>query len=85
MQLPIKVLGTVASIGAGFIGTKLVGAIWHKATGEVPPTPANPAAQQRATMGKALTFAVISGASAAVIQVLTKRWAHGLTEKRRLA
>ena len=45
------------------------------------PTPANPEIQQRATLGKVLAFAAISGASAAVIQAVTKRWTGKLTDK----
>lgn len=81
MKLLVKVLGSAASIGAGLIGTKLISLIWKGATGEVPPTPTNPEAQQRATIGKVLVFAVISGASAATIQALTRRWTQKLIEK----
>ena len=66
---------------AGLLGAKLVSSIWKGATGEKPPTPANPEIQQRATLGKVLAFAAISGASAAVIQAVTKRWTGKLTDK----
>lgn len=81
MKILIKALGTAASIGAGLIGAKFVSALWKGFTGEQPPTPANPEAQQRATIGKVLTFAVVSGASAAVIQAVTKRWTQKMVEK----
>ncbi len=81
MKLVSKALGMAASIVAGLIGAKLVGSIWKGATGENPPTPANPEIQQRATIGKVLTFAAVSGASAAVIQAVTKRWTGKLADK----
>lgn len=77
----IKALGTAASIGVGLIGTKVISAIWKGFTGEKPPTPANPEVQQRATIGKVLTFAIVSGASAAVLQAVTKRWTQNMVEK----
>lgn len=79
-----KVLVTLASMVAGLIGTKIIGAIWKKVTGEMPPALANPDAQQRETLGKVLTFAVISGASAACIQVVAKRWTQALIEKKQI-
>ncbi|GAA4374872.1 DUF4235 domain-containing protein [Paeniglutamicibacter cryotolerans] len=82
MKTLIKVLGTVTSVVAGLIGTKIISAIWRGATGEKPPSPANPEIQQRATIGKVLSFAIVSGASAAVIQAVTKRWTQKLAEKK---
>ena len=82
MKLLVKLLVTAASLVAGLIGTKLIGAVWKKTTGEMPPTPANPDAQQRATLGKVLAFALISGASAASIQAVTKRWTQNLIDKK---
>lgn len=76
-----RLLGTAASVVAGLVGTKLISAMWKRTTGEQPPTPANPEAQQRATLGKVLTFAIVSGASAAVIQTVTKRWTQKMTDK----
>lgn len=77
----IKILGTVASVVSGLVGAKLISAIWKGATGETPPTLANPDAQQRATLGEVLSFAIVSGASAAVIQAVTKRWTQKLAAK----
>ena len=82
MKSLVKMLATVTSIVAGLIGTKIISAVWKGATGEVPPTPANPEVQQRATIGKVLVFAVISGASAATIQAFTKRWTQNIIEKK---
>ncbi|GAA1499258.1 DUF4235 domain-containing protein [Paeniglutamicibacter kerguelensis] len=81
MKIQAKVFGTVVSLLAGLLGTKVVSAVWTKITGEEPPTPANPTAQQRATLGKVLVFAVISGASAACIQAITNRWTRKLADK----
>ncbi len=81
MKLPVKILGVAASIVAGLLGAKLVGSIWKGATGENPPTLANPDVQQRATIGKVLAFAAVSGASASIIQAVTKRWAGKLADK----
>lgn len=77
----MKGIGAIASIGAGLLGTKIIGAIWKRATGEQPPTLANPEIQQRATIGRVLIFAIISGASAAVIQAVTRRWTQKLVER----
>ena len=74
MTIIARAIGTVASLLAGLLGAKIVSSLWRKTTGEDPPTPANPEAQQRANLGKVLAFAVISGASASVIQAVTKRW-----------
>lgn len=81
VKLLTKAVTTGASLVAGLIGAKIIGSIWKGATGEEPPTPANPEVQQRATIGKVLAFAIISGASAAVIQVITKRWTQKLADK----
>ena len=81
MKLIVKVLGTAVSLIAGLLGAKLIGRIWKGATGENPPTPANPEVQQRATLGKVLSFAAISGASAAIIQAMTKRWTGKLSRE----
>lgn len=78
MKLLAKIFGTLISLGAGWLGAKLVSGAWHKATGEEPPSLSNPEKQQQATAGKVLAFAVISGASAAVIQAMTKRWTRQL-------
>lgn len=82
MNLIIKLLGTATSIVAGLVGAKVIGRIWKGATGENPPTLTNPEVQQRATIGKVLVFAAVSGASAAIIQAVTKRWTAKLAEKR---
>lgn len=83
MKILIRIASMGISLVAGMVGTKAVSAIWHKATGEQPPTPAHPEAQQHATMTKVLLFAAISGASAACIQAITKRWTGQLEAKAR--
>ncbi|PRB72646.1 DUF4235 domain-containing protein [Arthrobacter sp. MYb213] len=81
MNIVAKLLGTLASLLTGWVGSKIVGALWQKTTGEHPPSVTNPEKQQQATLGKVLVFAVISGASAACIQALTKRWTRGLERR----
>ncbi len=81
MNILVKLFGTAVSLAAGWVGTKLVSTIWKKATGDLPPTLANPEQQKQEKLGKVLSFAVISGASAAVIQAVTKRWTRGLEAK----
>lgn len=81
MKILVKILGTVLSLLTGWLGTKVVSGLWKTVTGEQPPAPNNPEFQQEATLGKVLTFAIISGASAAVIQAITKRWTRDLEAK----
>jgi len=81
MKILTKIFGTLISLGTGWLGAKLVSGVWHKAMGEEPPSLSNPDKQQQAALGKVLAFAVISGASAAVIQALTKRWTQSLENK----
>lgn len=81
MKILVKLFGTVVSLAAGWLGTKLVSTVWKKTTGDLPPTLTNPEQQQQEKLGKVLSFAVISGASAAVIQAATKRWTRGLEAK----
>ncbi|GAA0203316.1 DUF4235 domain-containing protein [Glutamicibacter creatinolyticus] len=81
MKILIRLLSLGVSMLAGLVGTKLISAVWRKGTGEEPPSPANPKEQQQATVPKLLVFAAISGASAAVIQAITKRWTGQLEAK----
>lgn len=81
MKVLVKIFGTLASLLAGWLGAKLVSTLWKGATGQKPPTPGNPEQQQEAALGKVITFAFISGASAAVIQAVTKRWTRELEAK----
>lgn len=81
MKVITKIFGTLASLAAGWLGSKLVTLIWKKSTGEVPPSIGNSDQQQQEKLSKVLSFAVISGASAAVIQAVTKRWTRKLEAK----
>ncbi|MGQ3383376.1 DUF4235 domain-containing protein [Glutamicibacter sp. TV12E] len=78
MRILAKIFTTLLSLGAGWVGSRLVSAAWRKATGELPPSLANPEEQQQAALGKVLSFAVVSGASAAAMQALAKRWSRSL-------
>lgn len=70
MNLLIKLLGTGVSIGAGFVGTKLVNALWEKSTGNKPPKGHD---DMETSLRSALTFALISASVSAVIQVFASR------------
>ena len=70
MNLFIKLLGAAVSIGAGFIGTKAVNAVWEKSTGRKPPTGKE---DTPTSLRSALTFALISASVSTIIQVLANR------------
>ncbi|MEV7133423.1 DUF4235 domain-containing protein [Arthrobacter sp. NPDC093128] len=71
MSLFIKLLGTGVSLLAGFAGTKAVDVIWEKVTGRKPPK--GDKDDVPTTLRSALTFALISAAVSAIIQVLANR------------
>jgi uncharacterized membrane protein (DUF4010 family) len=70
MNLFIKLLGAGVSIGAGFVGTKVVNAVWEKSTGRKPPTGKE---DTPTSLRSALTFALISASVSTIIQVLANR------------
>jgi hypothetical protein len=70
MNVVFKLLGVGMSVGAGFVGTKLVDFLWEKITGEAPPKSKDGLEN---TLRSALVFAIISGAVSTTIQVLTNR------------
>ena len=71
MSFFIKLLGTGVSLLAGFAGTKAVDAVWEKVTGRKPPK--GDKEDVPTTLRSALTFALISAAVSAIIQVLANR------------
>lgn len=71
MNLFIKLLGTGVSLGAGFVGTKLVNTIWEKTTGRKPPVGQDD--DVPTSLQSALVFALISASVSTVIQVLANR------------
>ena len=71
MSFFIKLLGTGVSLLAGFAGTKAVDVIWEKVTGRKPPK--GDKDDVPTTLRSALTFALISAAVSAIIQVLANR------------
>lgn len=71
MNFFIKLLGTGVSLGAGFLGTKLVNTIWEKSTGRKPPTGKDE--DVPTSLQSALTFALISASVSTIIQVLANR------------
>lgn len=72
MNTLMKLLTTGISLGAGFLGSKLVDRLWMGFTGNEPPRRGKDA-EAEANMRQALAFAVFSAAVAAIIQVLTDR------------
>ena len=71
MSFFIKLLGTGVSLLAGFAGTKAVDVIWEMVTGWKPPK--GDKDDVPTTLRSALTFALISAAVSAIIQVLANR------------
>ncbi|UKA62543.1 DUF4235 domain-containing protein [Arthrobacter sp. FW306-04-A] len=70
MNLLFKLLGTGVSIGAGIVGSKVVNALWEKATGNKPPKGHD---DMETSLRSALTFALISAAVSTIIQVVAGR------------
>lgn len=70
MNILLKLIGTGVSLGAGFVASKLVDTVWEKSTGHKPP---KDGADLENSLRSALTFALVSSAVAAVIQVLANR------------
>ena len=70
MNLFFKLMGAGVSLGAGFVGTKLVNKGWEKATGNKPPTGND---DMESSLRSALTFALISAIVSTLIQVLASR------------
>jgi len=68
----MKLLAAGISLGAGFVGSKLVDRLWTGFTGHEPPRHGKDAETQ-ASMRQALAFAVFSSVVAAIIQVLADR------------
>ncbi|WP_461634439.1 DUF4235 domain-containing protein [Glutamicibacter soli] len=67
-----KLIATGISLGAGFLGSKLVDQVWKGFTGNAAPRKGSEEAAE-ASMRQALGFAVFSAVVAAVIQVLADR------------
>lgn len=70
MNVVFKLLGTAVSLGAGFVASKVVDTVWEKSTGNKPP---KDGADLENSLRSALTFALVSSAVAAVLQVLAGR------------
>ncbi|GAA4369173.1 DUF4235 domain-containing protein [Paeniglutamicibacter cryotolerans] len=73
MQAIMKIAGPLISIAAGFVGGKIVDKLWLGFTGQEPPKHGNKEALAEASLRQALSFALLSAITAAVIQVLTDR------------
>ena len=72
MNMLMKLLATGISLGAGFLGSKVVDRLWTGFTGHEPPRHGKEA-EAEATMRQALGFAIFSSVVAAIIQVLADR------------
>jgi len=70
VNILLKLMGTGISLGAGFAASKLVDTVWEKSTGHKPPKDGG---DLETSLRSALTFALVSSAVAAVIQVLANR------------
>lgn len=70
MEPIIKLLGTAASLGAGFASTKLVDVIWKKTTGNEAPKKGEEVDQ---SFVQAVAFAVVSAVVSAVITQSVRR------------
>ncbi len=78
MNVVFKLLGAGVSVGAGWLGTKLVDILWQKITGES--TPKNKDGLEN-TLRSALVFAIVSGAVSTTIQVLANRTTQQAIER----
>lgn len=70
MNIVMKLIGTAVSLGAGFLGSKLVDTAWQKGTGTKPPKDGS---DLDYSLRSVLTFAVVSSVVATIIQVLAGR------------
>ena len=78
MNVLFKLLGAGMSVGAGFVGTKLIDFLWERITGDAPPKSKDGLEN---TMRSALIFALISGAVSTTIQVFTNRTTQKAIER----
>ncbi|POH60992.1 DUF4235 domain-containing protein [Arthrobacter glacialis] len=70
MNIVYKLLGPAVTLGAGLVASKLVDTVWEKSTGNKPP---HDGTDLKNSLRSALTFALVSSAVAAIIQVLAGR------------
>ncbi|ALE93256.1 hypothetical protein AOC05_14485 [Arthrobacter alpinus] len=70
MNIVFKLLSTGISLGAGFAASKIVDTVWEKSTGNKPPKDGG---DLENSLRSALTFALVSSAVAAIIQVIAGR------------
>ena len=84
-SIPVKIATLVVSAAAGWVAQKAVTALWTKATGHTPAT----VDDDDATMVSVVTFAAVTGATAALTKVLAKRstlrWASRMSARRSAA
>lgn len=68
-SMPVKLATLAVSFGAGWLAQKAVTALWTKATGHSPST----VDDDDATLVSVVTFAAVTGATAALTRVLAAR------------
>ena len=68
-SIPMKIATLAVSAAAGWAAQKAVTALWTKATGHTPAT----VDDDDATMVSVVTFAAVTGATAALTRVLASR------------
>lgn len=84
-SITVKLATLAVSAAAGWAAQKAVTALWTKATGHTPAT----VDDDDATLVSVVTFAAVTGATAALTKVLatrsTKRFAHRMSARKALA
>lgn len=78
MKPLIKILSTVVSVLGGFLGSKLLEALWGQLTGDEPPKTKNKEALRRQPLLRVVGFAAASSATSALIKAATERGARKL-------
>ena len=81
MKPLVKIFSTIASLVAGLVGSKLVESTWTKVTGDDAPTKKNKDAQDAQSLTRVVTFAAISAATAALINVAVNRGAERMVKR----
>ena len=70
MTVIFKLMGTVVSIVAGIVSSKLVNAVWQKSTGSEPPKDDD---NLESSLRSVLIFAIVSSVVSAIIKVCVNR------------
>ena len=76
-SIPVKIATLVVSAAAGWVAQKIVTAVWTKATGHNPAS----ADDDDATTVSIVTFAAVTGGTAALTRVLASRGTRRVANK----